>query len=161
MLHANGIRVSRERPMTADNLGSAAAQIRALVEAQAQAIRAKDVDGSVSGYAPDVVLFDVVDPLRSIGSGAVRQRLAAWFASFEGPIGCELLELCITAGDDVAFSHSLNRVDATTIDGGKLDMWWRQTACYRKEDGRWRVAHAHASVPFDPANGQASLGLRP
>jgi ketosteroid isomerase-like protein len=61
---------------------TAEAEIRALIEAQGEAIRAKDVDGSVASYAPDVLLFDVVNPLRSTGLEAARKRLAAWFASF-------------------------------------------------------------------------------
>ena len=143
--------------------GKAAAEtrIRTLIEDQARAIRAKDVDGSVAAYAPDVLLFDVVNPLRSSGAAAVRKRLAEWFASFEGPIGYELRDLAITAGDDVAFSHSLNRVSATTKSGTRLDMWWRATVCYRRTAGGWQVTHEHASVPFDVATGQASLDLEP
>jgi hypothetical protein len=54
--------------MTAgDGRTTAEAEIRALIEAQAKAIRTKDVDGSVSSCAPDVLLFDVVSPLRSTG----------------------------------------------------------------------------------------------
>jgi ketosteroid isomerase-like protein len=54
--------------MAADRSKAAAeAEIRALIDAQAEAIRAKDIDGSVSNYAPDVLLFDVVNPLQSIG----------------------------------------------------------------------------------------------
>jgi uncharacterized protein (TIGR02246 family) len=140
---------------------TAAAHIRALIDGQAEAIRAKDIDGSAANYAPDVLLFDVVNPLQSIGSDALRRRLAEWFSSFEGPIGYELRDLTIAAGDDVAFSHSLNHVSATTRDGKKLDMWWRATVCYRHIDGAWTITHAHASVPFDVASGQASLDLKP
>jgi ketosteroid isomerase-like protein len=75
--------------------------------------------------------MSVVDPLRRMGSDAARKRLAEWFAWFRGPIGYELRALSITAGDDVAFCHSLNRVNPTTTDGRKLDMWWRATVCYR------------------------------
>ena len=124
------------------------AEIRALVDEQAKAIRARDVDGSLSAYAPDVLLFDVVAPLRSMGSDVARKRLAEWFASFRGPIGYEVRDLSITAGNDVAFYHSLNRVSATTTDGQKLDMWWRATVCCRKVDGASKVTHEHASVPF-------------
>jgi ketosteroid isomerase-like protein len=54
--------------MTAGNgRTTAEVEIRALIDEQAKAIRAKDVDRSLSGYAPDLVLFDVVDPLRSTG----------------------------------------------------------------------------------------------
>jgi uncharacterized protein (TIGR02246 family) len=137
------------------------ARIRGLIDDQAKAIRAKDIDGSVSNYAPDVLLFDVVNPLRSVGSDAARKRLAEWFSSFRGPIGYELRDLSITTGDDVAFAHSLSRVSATTTDGKKLDMWWRATVCYRKIDGAWMVTHEHASVPFDVESGQASLDLKP
>jgi uncharacterized protein (TIGR02246 family) len=140
---------------------TAEAEIGALLENQAKAIRAKDVNGSVSSYARDVLLFDVVNPLRSTGSDAVRKRLATWFESFEGPIGYQLRDLNITTGGDVAFSHSLNRVSATTKDGIELDMWWRATVCYRKLDGEWLITHAHSSVPFDAKSGQASLDLKP
>ena len=148
--------------MTAGNgRTTAEAEIRALIEAQAKATRAKDVDGSLSSYAPDVRLFDVVNPLRSTGSEAARKRLAEWFASFRGPIGYELRDLAITAADDVAFCHGLKRVRATTLAGRRLDMWWRATICYRRVDGAWQVTHEHASVPFDAASGRASLDLEP
>jgi uncharacterized protein (TIGR02246 family) len=148
--------------MTAANHKAAPeAQLRALIDDGVKAIRAKDVDGALSSYAPDVLLFDVVNPLRYIGSAAARTRLSDWFASFQGPIGYELRDLSIAAGDDVAFSHSLNRVNATTTAGKRLDMWWRATVCYRKLDGKWMVAHAHSSVPFDPETGKASLALEP
>ena len=137
------------------------AEIRALIDDQARAIRARDIDGSVASYAPGVLLFDVVNPLQCVGSEAARKRLAGWFSSFQGPIGYQLRDLSITTGDDVAFAHSLKRVSATMTDGRKLDMWWRATVCYRKIDGKWSVTHEHASVPFDAASGQAALDLKP
>jgi len=84
-----------------------------------------------------------------------------WFSSFEGPIGYEIRDLNITADNDVAFSHGLSHVSATTAGGGKLDMWWRMTICFRKIDGKWMVTHEHNSVPFDTETGKASLDLKP
>lgn len=148
--------------MTSPNSkGTAEAQIRKLADDQAQAVRAKDIDGCMSNCAPDIVSFDVVNPLRKIGLDARRKRAEEWFSSFQGPIGYELRDLNITAGDDVAFSHSLNRVNGTKRDGGEIDMWWRATVCYRKIDGKWMVTHEHSSVPFDVESGKASLGLKP
>lgn len=46
---------------------------------------------------------------------------------FQGSIGYEMRDLSITASDDVAFCNKLNLVSATKADGGKLDMWWRDT----------------------------------
>jgi uncharacterized protein (TIGR02246 family) len=140
---------------------TAQTEIRALIDDRARAVRAKDVEQSLCRHASDVLLFDVVKPLRSRGSDPARKRLAAWFASFRGPIGYELRDLSITAGDDLAFSHSLNRVSATTRGGQQLDMWWRATICYRRIDGAWTIMHEHASVPFDVASGRASLDLEP
>ena len=104
------------------------AELRALIDAQAKAVRAEHIDGSVSRYAANVLLFDLVDPLRSMGSAAARRRLGEWFASFRGPIGYELRDLSIPAGEDVAFCHSLHPVSGTTTDGYELDIWWRATS---------------------------------
>ena len=147
--------------MITSNNKTSEAEISALIENNIKAVRTKDIDGATAIYAPDVVLFDVVNPLQYIGSDALRERLNDWFSSFQGSIGYEMGDLNIIAGDDVAFSHSLNHVSATTIDGGTLDMWWRATICYRKIEGKWLITHGHTSVPFDSANGMASLGLKP
>jgi ketosteroid isomerase-like protein len=39
-------------------------------------------------------------------------------------------------GQDVAFAHSLDRVQGVKSDGTKVDMWWRSTVGYRRIDGR-------------------------
>jgi ketosteroid isomerase-like protein len=136
-------------------------KIRALIEDRVNAVRAKDIDRSMAGCAPDLHVFDVVNPLQYLGQNSARKRAAEWFASFEGPLGYELRDLTIDAGDDVAFSRSLNRVMATKADGAKLEMWWRSTVCYRKIDDRWIVTHEHNSVPFDARSGKAALDLKP
>jgi ketosteroid isomerase-like protein len=140
---------------------TAEAQIRRLLDDHAEALRTKDITGSLAHYAPGVLSFDVVDPLRYHGIDAVRLRLETWVSSFRGPIEYEMRDLRITTGDEVAFCHSLNHVSATTMDGTPLDMWWRVTVGLRRIDGKWLVTHEHASVPFDVVTGQASLGLQP
>lgn len=135
--------------------------IRKVMEDSASAVRSKDVGALMANFASDVLSFDVVDPLQYLGAGAARQRSEQWFASFEGPLGYEIRDLVITAGDDVAFCHSLNQVRATKKGGGKLKMWWRATVCLRKIDGKWKITHQHNSVPFDPESGKASMDLTP
>ncbi len=146
---------------TASSKASDEGQIRKLIDDQAKAVRARDVDGSISSYAPDIVSFDVVNTLQKVGLDACRKRAVEWFSSFEGPIGYEIRDLHINTGDDVAFSHSLSHVGAIRTDGAKLDMWWRATVCYRKIGGKWMVTHEHQSVPFDVETGKASLDLKP
>ena len=136
-------------------------QIRKLIDDRIEATRSKNVEGAMASIGPDVLLFDVVNPLRYSGSDALRKRAEEWFSSFQGPLGLDVCDLSIATGDGVAFSYSLNRVSATRIDGKKLDMWWRSTVCYRKIDGRWMVTHEHNSVPFNVETGRASLDLKP
>jgi len=145
-----------------DHGGNDAAELRRLIDDRVRAIRAKDADATLAHYVPDVRSFDVIDPLRYAGRDGVAERLRAWFSQFrEGPIGFELRDLEIVAGDRVAFCHSLDHVDAVTTGGNRIDVWWRATTCFRKLDGRWMVVHEHSSVPFDMESGRASLGLQP
>lgn len=138
------------------------AEIRQLIEDRAEAVRTRDVDGTMANVAPDVLLFDIVNPLQSTGSNAARTRLDEWLSSFQkGPIGYDVLDVSVTASDNVAFCHCLNQVRATKLDGGEIEMRWRVTTCYRKVDGTWTVTHEHASVPFDVETGLASLDLKP
>ncbi len=137
------------------------ASIRALIDAQIRAVRARDVDASMSNYAADIVSFDVVNTLQKIGLEECRKRAEEWFSSSQGPIEYEISELSVSAGDTLAFSHSLNHVNATNNDGKKIDMWWRATAGYRKIDDSWMITHEHMSVPFDVQSGKASLDLKP
>jgi len=148
--------------LTATNGKSAdEAQIRELFDDWVKAIRSKDVKGSQASYAPDVLLFDLVNPLQYSGLEALGKRLEEWFASFQGPIGYEIFELSVNTGDDAAFCHSLNRVNGIKTDGAPIDMWWRSTVCLHKRDGQWMVTHEHSSVPFELHNGKAALDLKP
>lgn len=137
------------------------ADIRALIDDRAKAVRDKNVKEALSHTAPDIVLFDVVSPFRQMGSAASKKRAEDWFSSFEGPIGYEIRDLTINAGENVAFSYGLSHVSATRTDGGQLDMWWRTTICFRKIDERWMVTHEHNSVPFDVESGKAILDFKP
>ncbi|HLZ59649.1 MAG TPA: nuclear transport factor 2 family protein, partial [Ktedonosporobacter sp.] len=83
-------------------------QIRVLIDTRIQAVRTKDITMALSNIAPNVLSFDVVNPLQYVGLDASRKRMQEWFASFQGPIGYEMGELSITTGDDMAFCHSLN-----------------------------------------------------
>ena len=158
-----GCAASRPRnPVTTeDNRMKDKAEIRALIDGFVKAIRAKDVNGVMSVFAPDVVSFDLGPPLQHGGGEAFVTRWQELFASYQGPIDYEVHDLSVTAGDDVAFTHSLNRIGGTTGSGKRTDRWLRWTACYRKIDGRWLIVHEQVSVPVDVRSGRAALDLKP
>jgi PhnB protein len=120
-------------------------QIRALIDDWARAIRIKSADGVLSHYAEGWVLFSLAPPLVSATDA---KGLDAWFATWRGPLGYEVSRLTISAGENVAFSHSLNRLSGTDTAGQETDMWFRHTLGFRKIGGRWKIAHEHESVPF-------------
>jgi ketosteroid isomerase-like protein len=65
-------------------------------------------------------------------------------------------------GDDVAYAVALHHMTGTKTDGTQVDLWFRATACLRREDGAWKITHIHNSVPFamDGSN-RALLDLTP
>ncbi|HYX21090.1 MAG TPA: SgcJ/EcaC family oxidoreductase [Thermoanaerobaculia bacterium] len=148
--------------MAAEEPGSAGeTEIRALIDRVVHAIRARDVDGVMSAFAPDVVSFDIGPPLQHGGGPAFAARWRELFDAYRGPIEYEVHDLDVTADDAVAFSHSLNRIAGTLENGRTSERWLRWTACYRRVEGRWRIVHEQVSVPVDPRDGKALLDLKP
>jgi ketosteroid isomerase-like protein len=137
------------------------AEIKRVLEGGVEAVRARDIDGVMSIYAPELVAFDIVPPLRYVGADAYRKPWEEVFSSFQGPIGYEIHDLSITVGDDGAFTHSLNRISGTMNTGHKTDLWVRCTACLRKINGKWLIVHTQVSVPVDLEQGKAVLSLKP
>jgi ketosteroid isomerase-like protein len=123
-------------------------QVRSLVERWAGRLRAKDVEGVLSHYAPEIVSFDLAPPLQYAGMDSLRENLSAWFPTFRGPVGYEIRDLIVTASTDLAFCRSLNRIIGSRADGTDTSVWIRMTLCCRKIDGAWKIVHEHASVPF-------------
>ncbi len=111
--------------------------------------------------APELVAYDIVPPLRYVGADAYRKPWEEVFSSFQGPIDYESHDLSITVGDDVAFTHSLNRISGTMNTGHKTDLWVRYTACLQKINGKWLIVHTQVSVPVDLETGRAVLSLKP
>jgi ketosteroid isomerase-like protein len=103
----------------------------------------------MSHYAPDIVSFDAVSQLQLTGADAYKKHWEACRSMCPGSMVFEIQDLNITAGDDVAFCHCLNQCGGTGEDGEEKASWMRMTACYRKINGKWMVAHEHFSAPFD------------
>jgi PhnB protein len=138
------------------------AEIRAVVDGWVKAISAKDVGAVMSHYAADIVTFDLAPPLQYTGAAALKKRLETWFPPFRGPVGYEICDLCIIAGDDVAFCRSLNRISGARTDGEDTNVWVRATVGLRKIDGKWSIVHEHLSVPFYmDGSYRAAVDLKP
>jgi ketosteroid isomerase-like protein len=150
----------RSRAMNVqDSKTSDEAKIRNLIDERAKAIHAKNAGGVVSCQAPDYVKFSLAPPLAHTTDA---KGLDAWFATWQGPIGSEARDLEIAVSGDTAFSHALSRMTGTKTDGEKIDLWFRETLCFRKIEGAWKIAHEHTSVPFYmDGSFRAAIDLKP
>ena len=134
---------------------------RQRIEDCVKALRAKDIEGVMSLFAPNLVSFDIVPPLRYVGAENKRRAWQEAFATYTGPFAYEVHDLNVTAHGELAFVHSLNHVNATLAGGHITDLWLRWTACFCRIDGVWLVVHDHVSVPADLEHGRAVLDLTP
>jgi ketosteroid isomerase-like protein len=142
----------------------AEALIRERIEELVKALNAKDIDGVMSFFAPNLVSFDIVPHFGALRYFGAENKRRAWqeaFAAYPGPFAYEVHELDVTTNGELAFVHGLNHVKATLASGQITDLWLRWTACLRRIDGHWVVVHDHVSVPADLEHGHAVLNLTP
>ena len=145
----------------AENKTRNEAAIRELIDDFARAFHVKDVDRCMSFFAPEIVSFDIVPPLQTVGAGNFVKHWEKFFGSYEGLIHVEFPDVRIAAGDDVAFSYCLHRIAGTLKSGRTTDFWLRWTAGWRKTDGKWLIVHEQVSVPTDLESGRALMDLKP
>jgi ketosteroid isomerase-like protein len=140
---------------------STQSEVGALLDSRSEAIRAKDLDRLLSFYSPGIVYFDIVPPLRYVGSAALRGRFSNWFDGFDGPIGQDIHDLDIAASGHVAVAHMLIRSGGTLKNGPEVERWVRATSCSERSQGSWLIVHEHVSLPVDLASGRVAADLVP
>ncbi len=134
--------------------------IRQVIEAWAEAIRGKNVEGVLRHFADESVRYYLAPPLKT--TLPIRENLEGWFGTFDGPIGYEIRDLSIQTSGDLALAHSLNHLTGTKTDGEKADLWFRETMGFRSVNGKWRIVHEHESVPFSmDGTFKAAIDLKP
>jgi uncharacterized protein (TIGR02246 family) len=123
-----------------------ATQIRTSIERWAQAVRSRDLAAVVADHADDIVMFDVPPP--EDGVRGIEAYRASWLPFFDWLAGggsFDIVELNVTAGDDVAYAHAQLRCGTADELAAHPDHRLRLTIGLRKEGGRWVVAHEHHS----------------
>jgi ketosteroid isomerase-like protein len=138
------------------------ADIRQRIERLVAAVRSMDIGGLQPLYAPDIVTFDVQGPLQRIGAEAKEKNWAEAFAAFAGPLDYEIRDLSITVSGDLAVAHGFGRLSGRLRSGSTIPGFWvRWTACLRRVNGDWLIAHDHVSVPLDVESGRGLVNLEP
>jgi uncharacterized protein (TIGR02246 family) len=123
--------------------------IRTVIENWAAAVRRKDVDAILSHHAADIVMFDVPPPLQSTGIDAYKKTWDLFFSWSHDPVVFDIMEMQVTAGENVAFATALMRCSGTEKNGTDLALDFRLTVGLQKIDGQWVITHEHHSIPAE------------
>ena len=129
------------------NVSDDEAAVRDLIEALAAAVRRKDYAGILQSHSPDLVMFDVPPPFKSVGHDAYKKTWDLFFSWSSDPVRFEIQQMDVTARADVAFAVATMDCAAPDSDGTPEPLDFRLTVCLKKIDGRWVIAHEHHSVP--------------
>ena len=125
-------------------------QIRTLIERWAEAVHATDLDTVLADHSDDIVMFDVPPPDDGVrGIDAYRETWPPFFVWQARGASFEIVELDVTAGDDVAYAHALLRCGMPEELAERPERRLRLTLGLRRDGGRWVVAHEHHSFPLD------------
>jgi ketosteroid isomerase-like protein len=128
------------------NTASAEAEIRALIDARAAALRAKDAHAIVAQQAAEFTMYSLAPPLRATEADV--PGLEGWFSTWQGPLDYEIRDLDVSVGGAVAFCHGFAHLGGTKVGGEAQGLWLRLTLGLRRIDGGWKITHEHESVPF-------------
>ena len=124
-------------------------KVREIIEEWAAGVRARDIDAVLRHHAQELLMFDVVGPVRLQGLDAYRRTWIEQFFPWHGGTGrFELVALQVSAGADIAFATALLECVGTE-DGKKVAFTLRLTIGLEKRNGEWSIVHEHHSQPLD------------
>ena len=124
-------------------------RIRTLIERWAAAVHAGDLEAVLADHADGIVMFDVPPPDDGVrGIDAYRATWPPFFEWQRQGASFEIVDLDVTAGDDVAFAHALLRCGMPAELEEEPGRRLRLSIGLRKAGGRWVVTHEHHSFPL-------------
>ena len=128
---------------------AAQSEIKALIEAWADAVRRHDLPAILAHHDDNIVMFDVPPPLQSRGLAEYRKTWDLFFAYHQPEQAFDVEELQICAGETVAFAVAVMRCGSATASGSAVPggFQFRLTMGLCKLDGAWCIHHEHHSVP--------------
>ena len=149
----------RSGPSEAIADSSSAAEIRSQIQRFRQAVLHKDMKGVARYYSntESLVVFDVVPPLSYVGWNSFRKDWQGFFDGFKEISVYDWNDMHIESGGDLGWMRAMVHIAGTLQDGKPLDMTFRDTAIFKRENQRWVVIHDHGSVPIVFETGQAVM----
>ena len=134
------------------------ADIRALIERWAKAVREENRAGIRADHDPAMLMFDVPPPFLSRGLDAYMATWEMFFSSVEKPVAFAFHDVQVTCGQDVGFATVIGRCVNIDTNGKREPLEFRLTMGLRKTEGRWRVVHEHHSLPAVEESQRTKVG---
>jgi uncharacterized protein (TIGR02246 family) len=121
-------------------------EVRTLITRWAAAIHAGDLAATLADHTEDIVMFDVPPPENGVrGSAAYRKVWPPFFEWQKSGASFEIVELHVTASEQVAYAFALLRCGTQKEFAADPDKRLRLTLGLKKVGGKWAVAHEHHS----------------
>jgi ketosteroid isomerase-like protein len=107
----------------------------------------------------DILLFDFMGPPREfVGRKAVHDHAAA-FSGWTNP-KVDFLEFKVTSDGKLALARSVQHASIVDANGKTLEMTFRATDIWQKQNGQWKLIAVHDSVPVDLKTGKAEMASK-
>jgi ketosteroid isomerase-like protein len=112
----------------------------------------REMAGSMSGeqstrhWTDDTVWFDIP----AFASRGIAPAKRFFDKAFAGLRSCkiDILEMETVINGDMACVFTVQRIATVSLDGAaNAPLTVRQTDCFEKRNGEWKVIHEHTSVP--------------
>src|ERR1700742_3269422 len=112
------------------------AQIKSRVENWAKAAQEHDWTGILAWHHEDIVMYDVPPPFKSVGIGAYKKTWENFLGGLEkGAHAFLIMELHITAGEEVAFCFAPMRCVYHDGEDKRIELDFRLTIGFKKIGG--------------------------
>jgi ketosteroid isomerase-like protein len=117
--------------------------VRDIIDQWETAVQNQDMAGVLANHSPDILMFDVPEPIQAKGLAEYQETWELFFTyNSRGVAAFHLHELDVIVDESLAVAHAL-------LDVG--DVRCRLTTVLRKIDGQWMIVHEHHSSPWpDP-----------
>jgi ketosteroid isomerase-like protein len=125
------------------------AQVRDLLQQWAAATRKGQRDDVLANHLPDVLIYDVLAPMKYQGAAAYRQSWDEWQPDTQGEGQFELQDLSVTVGGDVAFAHCFIKCGGVLPNGKRFEDLVRATSVCAKNLRRGKL---RTSTSRNPSN---------
>lgn len=123
------------------------------------AVEEKDVEKFMSGYAPDIHIYDCWMNWEIKGNALWKEIVSGWFAELRAEgvlLKVDFHDVVIEESSSLAFVHcAVTYTGHQESSGEKLrQMINRFTFGLKKMDGSWLITHEHSSLPINPETGK-------